>query len=61
MDEPEAKEPTPPVFEQSMQFGDTSVGELQPDLIIAQLQAMLRGATVEEPLDWANHGPPTVE
>ena len=61
VDEPEAEEPTPPVFEQSMRFAETSVGELQPDLVIAQLQAMVSGATAEQPLDWANHGPPTSE
>jgi len=54
-------EATAPTFEPSMRLGETGVGALQPDLVIAQMQAMMRGATRDNPLDWAQQGRPTSE
>ena len=49
-------EATPPTFEPSMCLAETGVGALQLDLVIAQIQAMMQGATRDNPLDWAQKG-----
>ena len=39
-----------------MCLAETGVGALQLDLVIAQIQAMMQGATRDNPLDWAQKG-----